>query len=95
MLTVSEWLNQLGLGHLTETFRKNDIDLDILRTLTDADLKELGIDSLGARRKMIGALTSLPSAISSPTTPTDGAAHALTGATMFPPLPTWVIPNDH
>jgi serine/threonine protein kinase/DnaJ-class molecular chaperone len=84
MSTVSEWLNQMGLGHLAEIFKKNDIDFEILRTLTDADLKELGIDSFGARRKiMSGLATPSSSNPPSPSRSVGGADAVASGATMF------------
>ena len=40
---VSEWLEQLGLGQYASNFIDNDIDVQLLAQLTDADLKVLGI----------------------------------------------------
>ncbi|WP_429262271.1 hypothetical protein [Paraburkholderia atlantica] len=40
-------------------FRDNAIDADVLRNLTADDLKELGIASVGHRRKLLAALTEL------------------------------------
>jgi hypothetical protein len=44
MLDVARWLAEQGLGHHAETFAQNGIAADILRELTDADLKELGLN---------------------------------------------------
>ena len=53
------WLAPLGLAQLAPILRANDIDLDILPALSEADLEELGL-SLGHRRKLRRALGSVP-----------------------------------
>jgi hypothetical protein len=40
MQRVAEWLNTLGLGQYAQRFADNDIDTNILRDLTDADLEK-------------------------------------------------------
>lgn len=52
---LGSWLESLGLGQYTEVFVRNDVTLDVLPQLTEADLKELGL-SLGHRRKLFAAL---------------------------------------
>jgi len=42
---VANWLERLGLGQYAQRFVENDINLAILRYLTDQDLKELGVHS--------------------------------------------------
>ncbi|MEA2921520.1 MAG: hypothetical protein QOF07_1483 [Bradyrhizobium sp.] len=65
-----EWFARLDLPQYADRFVQNDIDLDTLPTLTDADLKELGITSLGHRRKILAAIALLrPAAAPSPDTP--------------------------
>jgi class 3 adenylate cyclase/predicted ATPase len=56
---VSEWLEKLGLGQYASNFIDNHIDVQLLAQLTDADLKELGISSLGHRKKILGAIETL------------------------------------
>jgi hypothetical protein len=46
--TLSRWLDQVGLTRLEPLSRENSIDLDVVRSLTDADLRELGL-ALGDR----------------------------------------------
>ena len=53
-MDLAQWLAELGLGQYAAAFAENDIDFDVLAQLTDADLKELGISSLGNRRRLIG-----------------------------------------
>lgn len=36
-----------------ELFKANEIDLSVFQTLTEADLREIGVTALGARRKMM------------------------------------------
>jgi class 3 adenylate cyclase len=67
--TVDEleaWLSPFGLAHLAPTLRANDIDLDILPALSEADLEKLGL-SLGHRRKLLRAIEDLARLPSSPT----------------------------
>jgi len=52
---VTNWLEELGLGEYACVFAENNVDLEVLPELTDADLKELGV-TLGHRRKMLKAI---------------------------------------
>jgi SAM domain (Sterile alpha motif) len=56
---VVVWLRSLGLGKYEAVFRENDIDETVLPNLTAEDLKELGVASLGHRRKLLDAITAL------------------------------------
>ena len=53
------WLRSLGLGKYEAVFRENDIDETVLPNLTAEDLKELGVASLGHRRKLLDAIAAL------------------------------------
>jgi class 3 adenylate cyclase len=64
MQQIADWLKKLGMPEYTERFVKNDIDISVLRHLTDQDLKELGV-SLGHRRKILAAIAELSSAVPS------------------------------
>ena len=55
------WLRSLGLGQYEAVFRENDIDETVLPNLTAEDLKELGVASLGHRRKLLDAIAALRS----------------------------------
>ena len=46
---IRQWLAECGFGKYAEAFAKNDIGLDILPELTDADLERLGVASFGDR----------------------------------------------
>src|SRR6516162_9008579 len=66
------WLRRLGLEQHAETFAANDIDLDLLSELSDADLRELGL-SLGHRRRLLRAIAEKPDAEPQPPPPDDRA----------------------
>jgi class 3 adenylate cyclase/tetratricopeptide (TPR) repeat protein len=55
-MNVAEWLEGLGLGQYKSAFADNDIDFNVLGELTDADLKELGVSSLGHRKRLLTAI---------------------------------------
>ena len=55
-MDVEEWLEGLGLAQYAAAFAENDIDFTLLGKLTDADLKELGISSLGHRKRLLAAI---------------------------------------
>uniref|UniRef100_A0A8C1LE32 BicC family RNA binding protein 1a n=1 Tax=Cyprinus carpio TaxID=7962 RepID=A0A8C1LE32_CYPCA len=56
---LPELFSKLGLGKYTDIFQQQEIDLQTFVTLTDPDLKELGITTFGARRKMSLAISEL------------------------------------
>jgi hypothetical protein len=61
MLDVGQWLHGLGLGQYEATFRQNDIGPDLLPGHTAEDLKELGVTSLGHRKRLLEAIAALTS----------------------------------
>ena len=46
-MDVVVWLRSLGLGQYEAVFRENEIDETVLLSLTDEDLKELGVERWG------------------------------------------------
>jgi hypothetical protein len=60
-MDVVVWPQGLGLERYEAVFRENDIDEAVLLSLTAEDLKELGVTSLGHRRKLLDAITVLRS----------------------------------
>ena len=68
-MEIAGWLRQLGLGQYEPAFRENDIDFDVLRSLTADDLRDLGIASIGHRRRLLDAIKALPD--TEPASPTD------------------------
>jgi len=61
-MDVAVWLRGLGLEQYAPAFRDNDIDGQILSRLTAEDLRELGIKSIGHRRRLIDAISELGAA---------------------------------
>ena len=59
MQQIADWLHKLGLGQYAQRFAENDINFAILPHLTDQDLKELGVASLGHRRQLLLAIAEL------------------------------------
>ena len=55
MQQTADWLERLGLGQYAQRFAENDIDFALFTKLTDADLKELGVISLGHRKRLLEA----------------------------------------
>jgi class 3 adenylate cyclase/predicted ATPase len=66
-MDVGEWLRRLGLSEYESAFRNNQIDGDVLRNLTGDDLKELGVASVGHRRKLLSAIAALSGTSAEPT----------------------------
>jgi class 3 adenylate cyclase len=58
-MNVAEWLRGLGLAQYVPAFRDNDIDGEVLHRLTADDLRELGVASIGHRRRLLDAITRL------------------------------------
>jgi class 3 adenylate cyclase len=71
MIDVARWLAQQGLGHHAEVFVENGIAGDVLPDLTDADLKELGLN-LGDRKRLLKAIAALAAGSSDPRADTAG-----------------------
>src|SRR6185312_9888021 len=67
MQQVADWLEKLGLGQYAQRFAENDIDFAVLAKLNDADLKELGVTSLGHRKRLSEAIAERAAAAPSPT----------------------------
>jgi len=58
---LGDWLRALGLEQYEEAFRANAIDGAVLPNLTAEDLKDLGIVTVGHRRRLLGAIAVLRS----------------------------------
>jgi hypothetical protein len=81
-LDIDGWLRRIGLAQYAEMFRANDIDGELLRRLTNDDLKDVGVASFGHRKKLLEAIAELGS-----------APAAAPAAPVMPTLiPTAVVP---
>lgn len=56
---IGAWLHGLGLAQYAPLFLDNDIDASLLVTLTEHDLRDLGIASLGHRKRLLAAIAKL------------------------------------
>src|SRR4029077_16697249 len=71
MQQIADWVENLGLGQYAQRFAENEIDVSVLRHLTDQDLKDIGVP-LGHRRKILAAISEAAGA--PPQTPETAAA---------------------
>ena len=81
MQQIAEWLEELGMSEYGERFVENDIDVEVLGDLTDADFDRLGV-SIGHRRKMMRAIREF--AASPVSAVTQRPASATTGTQAAP-----------
>jgi class 3 adenylate cyclase/tetratricopeptide (TPR) repeat protein len=58
VMDIGAWLEALGLGQYARAFADNDVDFSVLAQLSDADLKELGVASLGHRKRLLAAIAA-------------------------------------
>lgn len=65
MLSIENWLAQIGLEKYSARFEEAEVDFETLHDLEEDDLKELGLP-LGPRRRIWKAISRLPKADDSP-----------------------------
>ena len=58
-MDVGAWLRGLGLGQYEAAFAENEIDASVLPDVTADDLREIGVASVGHRRKILAAAAQL------------------------------------
>jgi len=80
-IDIASWLQEIGLAEHTEIFRTEKIDAAVLPTLSDADLRELGLP-LGDRKKLRAAIDAL-------------ATSPLAGAVTAPAAPRAAAEQRH
>ena len=51
------WIGKLTLECFPEIFKEHEIDLNVFMTLTDKDLRDIGVSTFGARRTMLMAIS--------------------------------------
>ena len=79
-MNIAEWLRGLRLDQYLPASRANDIDGEVLRRPTAEDLRELGVASIGHRRRLLDAIAELtaagaPAEPVRPTAPIGGSPH--------------------
>ena len=55
-MDIDGWLRGIGLAEYAGMFRANDINIELLGQLTNDDLKDIGVVSLGHRKKLLEAI---------------------------------------
>jgi hypothetical protein len=58
-MDVAVWLRSLGLERYEVAFRENEISERVLPSLTQEDLKEIGVGPVGHRRVLLEAIAAL------------------------------------
>ena len=84
-MDVAAWLQGLGLERYAPAFRDNDVDAEVLLRLTGEDLRELGVASIGHRRRLLDAIAALAEV--APPTPIPVPAAAVTEIPTSAPAP--------
>jgi class 3 adenylate cyclase len=56
---VGRWLKSLGLGQYEAAFRENDVDAEVVPTLTADELRDIGVSSIRHRRRLLEAIAAL------------------------------------
>ena len=77
-MDIVAWLRGLELERYAPVFRHNDIDGNLLRRLTAEDLRELGVASVGHRRRLLNAIAAF--GIPTPAADVSGLAAEATAA---------------
>ncbi|MDP6934150.1 MAG: hypothetical protein QGG40_14590, partial [Myxococcota bacterium] len=78
--TLGSFLEDAGFSQYLECFRENDITVELLKELSNADLKDMGVSSLGHRKGLLAAIETM--AVDPPkpgSTPTAGRPTAMPG----------------
>lgn len=81
--SVAVWLKEIGLEQYTESFTKNAVtSQDMIVSLTDTDLKSIGISILGHRKMILDAIANLNANddITNPSQATDNPSQSATSA---------------
>ena len=95
-MDVRAWLESLGLDAYAQAFAANDVDAALLPSLTSDDLRDMGITSVGHRRRLLDAIAALNAPVAAasdqPSAPGASAAMPLGGEAIAPagtaPIPT-------
>lgn len=61
---IKKWLVELGLGRYSPVFEIHEVDEEVLPYLTLEDLKDMGINAVGSRRKLFSAIQKLRKGLS-------------------------------
>ncbi len=56
---IRQWLEETGLGEYADAFEENQIKFAHLTSLTEDDLKELGVMPMGHRKTLVQAIVEV------------------------------------
>ena len=62
-MDIAAWLHSLGLQQYEQAFRDNAIDAAVLPELTSEDLRDIGVNLVGHRRRLLAAISALRSGV--------------------------------
>ena len=86
--TIGQWLESIQLGQYAATFAENGITFDVLRELTDDDLKVCGVTILGHRKLILQKIRDLSPASAPAAAPHEATVPAQpVAATPAPAFP--------
>jgi hypothetical protein len=88
-MDIAGWLRSLGLEQYEPAFRENHVDETVLPNLTVEDLKDLGVGSIGHRRKLLEAIALLRDAADAKAPPPEVSSTQLRN----PPVSEGAIPS--
>src|SRR6201996_1503513 len=83
-MDIGAWLRELGLEQYEAAFHENDVDTEMLPTLTDEELKNIGVSSLRHRRRLLEAIAALRSTAMPAEAPTQVSPSAPSDLTRLP-----------
>ena len=88
-MDIAGWLRSLGLEQYEPAFRENHVDETVLPNLTVEDLKDLGVGSIGHRRRLLEAIALLRDAADAEAPPPEASSTRL----ATPPASEGAIPS--
>jgi class 3 adenylate cyclase len=78
-MNVADWLRSVGLERYEAAFRENEINEQVLPSLTQEDLKEIGVGPVGHRRMLLEAIAALRAGVDGNSSVADAATTTSTG----------------
>ncbi|SHH61514.1 AAA family ATPase [Bradyrhizobium erythrophlei] len=85
-MDIDGWLRGIGFAQYAEMFRANDIDIELLGRLTNDDLKDIGVVSLGHRKKLLEAIADMGRAPAAAPAPPPVVPAPIPASVVPPPI---------
>lgn len=87
--SLEDFLESLGMRNYIDIFKNEEIDMETLCTMTDDDLKNIGLNMFGPRKKLLNAVQKrvigISSSSSTSTTERKERKLSNTDSSLFPP----------